>query len=187
MTKYFFAPTGIVITRMSAVSWESTNIEVGDDDFAELGHHDDFPSFDPITLPGLGSVLLDDDGNEWLEQHCRLLEVGDDYDVHSNTQPEGLVWDDTIIDACSRVQWLGSVLWNVENLRRWAPSDIREDVTINAVLDSVIGARVQGEIDTLMAMIAEYRAARVEPATLVEPEPEDEVDAALALMRGGVS
>lgn len=184
--KMFFAPNGNPITRPATISFDCPDIEIQDDGTAGQGGFDDFPSFEHLKLPGLGSVLIDMDSNEWLEQHCRLIEVDEDFDVWSFEMPEGLAWDDEIVAACTRAQWLGSTLWAVEKLKRWSPTDIVEDPTIAVALDTIICGRVQAEIDQHMAVIAAYRKNRVEPTTLVEPEPEDELEAALGMMRGGV-
>ncbi len=170
--KVFFAPNGKPITSTSAVSFNSPNIEVDEHTgTAGLGPFADFPRFYRFTIPGLGACLWCIDSNEWLEQHCRLIEVSDDFDVWSDDGPPA--WDDHIVHACSRVQHVGNVLWCVEKLRRFAPKDIAEDPTINAVLNNIIVGRVQAEIDTLQAQIAEYRKDRIEPTKLEQEEEEE--------------
>lgn len=185
--KMFFAPDGTPITRPVTCSFNCPDIEVQDDGTAGQGSFDDFPTFEMIEFPGLGTVLNDMDGEDWLEQHCRLIEVDEYYDVWDDKRLEPPAWDDEIVATCRRVQWLGSSLWAVEKFKRWSPTDIVQDPTIDTVLNTIIVGRVQAEIDRHMATIAAYRKGRVEPSTLVEPEPEDELETALGMMRGGVS
>lgn len=173
--KMFFAPDGTPITTTAGVSFNSPNIEVDEEaGTAGLGHFDDFPNFEHLELPGLGNVLIDSDGTDWLEQHCRLIEVDDAYDVYSSGAEVRLAWDDEIVAACKRVEYLGRTLWGVKKLRDWSPPDVRDDPTINAALDHIVVGRVQVEIDGLQAKIANYRVGRVEPTVLeLDEETED--------------
>lgn len=172
--KMFFAPNGKPITSASACSFTCPNIEIDEADGSSgLGHFDDFPNFEALVIPGLGPLLMDTDSNEWLEKHCRLIEVDEDHDVWDD-DAQAPSWDEGIVDACRRVQWLGQTLWAVEKLRQWSPTDIREDPTINAVLDNIIVGRVEGEMAGLLCRIDAYRAANPDITTLVADEEEED-------------
>lgn len=176
MKKIFFAPNGKPITEASACSFTCPNVEIDEDaGTSGLGHFDAFPNFEPLEIPGLGPCLMDIDSNEWLERHCRLIEVDDDYDEWDEASYPP-AWDESISDACRRVQWLGQTLWAVEKLRKWSPSDISEDPTINAVLDNIIVGRVEGEMAGHLCRIDAYRQANPDITTLVVDEETEDAE-----------
>jgi hypothetical protein len=170
----FFAPNGKPITSPAAVSFNSPNIEINDDGTAGIGHFDDFPDFSHLDLPGLGNTLLDIDQNEWLESHCRLIEVDAEYDVWSDD--EAPAWPREIEDACHRVQYLGQTLWCLKKLRDWSPKDITTDPTISGALKHLIEDRVQAEIAPLQARIAAYRTANPDITAWAGVDEEDPDD-----------
>ena len=187
MKKWLFAPSGLPITRISSYSFNSPEIEVDDDGSTSLGWSGDYPTFEAMDVPGYGEMGLDTDCDEWLLSHCRLIEVDDDFDVWDEDFSDELAWDEEIVEKCGRMHHLTQNLWLTQQLREWLPTDVSQDPTIDAVLTNIIDGRLRGEADRLQLEIDAYRATRTEPTTLVEPEPVDEVEGALTLMRGGVS
>lgn len=171
MAKMLFAPDGQPIVRPVTYSFSCPDIQLAADGAAEVGSFDDFPSFSMVPAAEYGHTLTDVDSGDWLEAHCRLIEVGD-LDVWDD-ECRAPAWDDNIIADCTRARWLAQLLWPAKLLVDWAPKDLREDPTRKAVIDNIIIGRVRAELDVLMARIADYRKGRDEPASIVEPEEPD--------------
>jgi hypothetical protein len=175
--KMFFAPNGKAITSVSARSFSCPNVEIDEKaGTADLGHFDDFPGFERLEVPGLGGMLMDNESDEWLERHCRLIKVDDDFDVWAeDAAPPS--WPEDIVDACRRVQWLGQTLITVELLRSWSPRDIREDPTINAALNNIVVGRVEAEMAGLLCRIDTYRQANPDITEWIPDEESEDVEA----------
>lgn len=170
--KMFFAPNGLPITRAAGISFDSPDIELDHEGNSDLGAFDQFPSFDRFEIPWLGYILLDSTGSEWLEQHCRLIEVDDDFDVWADKETD-LAWDKAIVSACHRVQCLGQTLWCTEKLRRWSAEDLLDDPVFSVAIETIIEGRVKGEIATLQEQIRVWRAANPDVTTMLSEDAED--------------
>jgi hypothetical protein len=197
-TCILFAPTGQPITSIVTRGWQNQHIlviydPVLDQWSADGNGADDHPKMDPWLTRGGHQIVADIDSCEFLVEHCRRVEIypGFDYawlseeDLAQHTLPEA--WPESIVDDCTRLCELLDLGAYVDDMRSRLPKDWKADGNLEAVIDCFIDARLRGEVTTLRQRIADFREGRVEVTAIVPPaEPADEVEDALALMRGGV-
>lgn len=172
MSKWLYAPSGMAIKCIVVVSYQSVEIEIDDANNVGQGSFDDFPDFESFGLAD--RHLIDDDGEEYLQRHCRWVEY--DHEVFDPRDHQIDPWPDVIIDACAQVTRLSSGLKALNDFKQWMPRNWLDN-TGTVAIDTLLKGRIDGEIASLEERIANYRKGRVEIENLNElPGDETQVE-----------
>jgi len=180
--KWLFAPHGYPIHYVQTRGWQSQELKFDKDGTIIGTECDQFPEMQAFETPG-GDIVLDDDYNDFLVDHCRIVEVYEGFtrwDYDSTTEPAIEPWPDHIVKACMRVATLQTVAANIGEARGWLPREYSDDFPFNAAIDNIVLGRLKGEIAALEAEIAEFRKGRVEPTRLEEDDVQPATDHAEA-------
>lgn len=172
MYKLLFCPSGKPATGVLEFAW-TTQGEPILDDSGEVADSEwgggDFPTFERWLVDDDKAILMDEDGNEWLEQHCRLIEVFDGYDQWEHRDAIS-PWPDDIQSKCSRAVCLADGIKHITDAKERFPQGFY-DVTCQAV-EAVVVKRASAELAAIHTEIAAWRVVNPEPVTKLE-EPED--------------
>jgi hypothetical protein len=172
---WLFAPHGFPVQYELTRGWQGQEI-------AQISHtgnvldttSPDFPDMD--AWPPNDPVVLDADGNEFLIQHCRLLEVhegfrSDDSDI--TTDPAIEPWPDHIVKACIEAARLSLAKCMIDEGRHQLPNGFVDD-TLAIAFDTLILGKIDGMAGEYERQIAEFREGRTEPTVLEDQSNEGE-------------
>lgn len=166
-----FGPHGRPMTSMVTRGWQSSDIRVLKDGSINSAGGSDYPQMEPYTGLHGAAILSDYDGNEFLETHCRVVEVYDDYDESDfETTPAIEPWPDDIVEACVTICILEDAGQAFDEARKRAPAYL--DDTQRQVLDHVIFGKFEGLANQAEAKIVAFRKGRVEVTALKDPDEE---------------
>lgn len=167
-----FAPSGLPITSVTLHGYPSGNAKFFDDGTLEPGEYDldDFPNFEHyLTADDASAFVLDNDSSEWLERHCYVLEVDDDYDPWCDA--DAVPWPESVRDAAHRCAKLEDGVRQLFRMEKLLPPNWH-DSTTRAVIDTVLIGRLKAEIAECEEIIAEH-AKTWENRLQTEDEPCD--------------
>lgn len=169
MRKHPFCPNGRAVSDVIVYTFTSRGAEI-DASTGEVSAEDhsagDLPELDVYTMVGGDVCVQDCDGTEFLDRHCRIVEVWEAFDESTD---EIDAWPDEIVELCIRVLRLESGLVELKHFEQFMPQDFRNPITA-AVLDDILRRHIQEDIVACEAKIAAFRKGRVEVTKLEEPE-----------------
>lgn len=181
--KMYFNPFGKGTTSVLCYGFPSRSVSVSDDGEVDEDGTNDAPNLSVYTTTDDSSAyLLDDDGNEFLERHCRLVEVYAGFEPNPwNVDPRDddtshliEAWSDEAVLWCSRIAALESGLVELKRFEQFMPNDWRNPITA-PIMDHHITGPILAEIGELETKLAAYRATRTEVEQIEDPADEQEL------------
>lgn len=172
--RVLLSPSGNVITTISSYSFAGEDASVDVDGQLTGDGFDDFPSRSAWTW-GEDMLVMDRDGVEYLQSHCRLIWVDDDFDRWDHAMEQTLhshAWPEDIRRMCAKAAHYAGGALLLEMGMRWCPQEMRDDPTIKAVMDNILLGRAKGMVESLCAQVAAWRKDNPDVTTLIEDDDE---------------
>lgn len=124
----------------------------------------DFPDMELYEL-NAEPVVYDNNANEFMHQHCRLVDLGeygdpDDWSEEAPIQP----WPEEIIRVCMRLLKLHDVVRSSDQLLTVSPHNWFDNIIAEAAR-KIIVRHAREEIEQLDQMIADFR--RTDPPVVL--------------------
>lgn len=179
---WYFTPEGWPVQRVMSRGWQSADLDKCGPTTSDIEYSSgDYPD---MELWGDGVIVFaDEDADDWLLHHCRLVEVYEDYSpwewskYEYNAEAGGQVeqkppvepWPQDLIDACLRVTSLHGVRTSYNEMLRWLPIRFKTD-TFGVVMDRFLLGPTNAEIERVEAMVTAHRAAHPDITKLEEPD-----------------
>lgn len=135
----------------------------------------DVPDFELIMTDSGQSIVVDaEERGEWLVEHCRPIDVDDEFEPEDYQGKIISPWPDEIVGYCRQVKRLHEVVRYVNMAKDIAPQGFC-DTTTATVLDAVVIGRCDAEIAALQARIDEYR--KTDPRVMFPDEENADAEA----------
>lgn len=177
---WYFTPEGWPVQRVMTRGWQSADLDkcgptTSDIEYSSGGYPD-------MELWGDGVIIcVDEDADDWLLHHCRLVEVYEDYSPWEwskyayidgqrvEAKPPVEPWPQDLIDACLQVTSLYDVRTSYKEMLRWLPTRFKTD-TLDIVMGRFLLGPINAEIERVEAMVKAHRAAHPDITKLEEPD-----------------
>ena len=175
--KLLISPRGTFIDQVVLFSMPGASVCLDNEGNITDWSSDDSPNLRPWETDSGVKFVYNDDGEEFLDRHCRIIEVDEDFDEW-DLDGKAVIepWPDEIVQACGRLARLEDSSIYLKRFETSLPEGF-DDTTIKVVLDKVIRGRIEDEIAQLEKLVTEFRAGRIEPTGPTCP-PDEETDEA---------
>lgn len=170
---HLLCPSGRFAERVVTFSITSANIDrIYGDGRIDDWSHGDFPEMQLYEMDAGHKIVMDGEGVEWLDSHCRV--VSGNFEADEYEEQIISPWPESIQADCLRVKCLHDVVRQISILNTVAPEGFH-DTTTKVVLDEVVRKRCDAEIGAIEARIDEYRKG--DPRVVMPDEERGDAEA----------